>query len=238
MCYDTIVTEIFTMTPTINFATCATLKVSTREKIAAVYKEILPIGLNLLTDRLNLALPILFDDPSKNLDDLFPTAVQKTKFLTHLLPSVMEKAAKLAGVNYKYVDGIGYDVEFEVVDGEITVVIKVEEKASTMDADGSAASFATGNCYSQVKNHLHFCMRLVNEGNCFTKIFAAMVDPTGFKDPSSGWKKTGSGNSGFDTFRVSVPDFDCITPIMGTVKTVGKSDSKVKYCQVEYESLV
>ena len=226
------------MTTNINFVTAATLKVSTREKIAAAYKEILPIALNLLTDRLNLALPILFDDPSKNLDDLFPTAVQKTKFLTHLLPCVMEKAAKLVGVNYKYVDGIGYDVEFEVVDGEITVVIKVEEKASTMDADGSAASFATGNCYSQVKNHLHFCMRLVNEGNTFTGIFAALVNPAEFKDPISGWKKTGSGNSGFDKLHVSVLDFNCITPIMGTVKTVGKSNSKVKYCQVGYESLV
>lgn len=216
-----------------------TLKLSTREKIAASYKKMLPVALKLLTDRLNLALPILFGDASKNLDDLFPTAVQKTKFLTHLLPCVMEEASKIVGVNYKYVDAVGYDVEFEVDDdGDITVVVKVEEKASTMDSDGSAATFATGNCYSQVKNYVHFVMRLVNQGNTFTDIFAAIVDPVGFKDPISGWKKQGKGNSGFDNFSVGVLDFDCVTPVFGEVLTVGKNNAKVKYCQVKYESLV
>jgi hypothetical protein len=227
------------MTTNVNFVTATTLKVSTREKIAESYKKMLPVALKLLTDRLNLALPILFGDASKNLDDLFPTAVQKTKFLTHLIPCVMEEASKIVGVSYKYVDGIGYDVEFEVDDdGDISVVVKVEEKASTMDPDGSAATFATGNCYSQVKEHLHFVMRLVNEGNTFTDIFAALVNPAEFKDSISGWKKEGNGNSGFDTFHVSVLDFDCVTKIFGEVLTVGKGNSKVKYCQVRYESLV
>jgi hypothetical protein len=209
-----------------------------REEIARQYRIFLPTALKYLEEGLDGACLALSRGRSATIDQFTPTAVEKTKFITHSLPFSMEDAAADSGFTYKFVNAVGYDVTFTIVKKGTRWVIEVEEKASTMDKDGSAATFATGNCYSQVKNYLHFCMRLVNEGNRFTEVFAAVVDPAGFKDPASGWKKQGSGNSGFDNFGVGVLDFDCVTPVFGEVLTVGKKNSKVKYCQVRYESLV
>jgi hypothetical protein len=209
-----------------------------REEIARQYRLFLPTALKYLEEGLDVACTALSRGRGATIDEFTPTAVEKTKFITHSLPYSMEDAAKDSGFEYKFVNAVGYDVKFTIVKKGTRWVIEVEEKASTMDKDGSAATFATGNCYSQVKNHLHFCMRLVNQGNRFTEAFAAVVDPAGFKDPISGWKKKGKGNSGFDNFSVGVLDFDCVTPVFGEVLTVGKTNGKVKYCQAKYESLV
>jgi hypothetical protein len=213
----------------------------TKETIADQYRIFVPTALEYLEKALDISCDALSMGMGATLDTFTPTAVQKTKFITHSLPFAMQKAANEFGFEYKFVDAVGYDSKFTIIKKgtkDVLVIVPVEEKASTMDENGSAATFATGNCYSQVKTHLHYVMRLVNEGNTFTKIFGALVDPSMFKDPISGWKKSGKGNSGFDTLRVSIKDFDSVIPIFGEVLPYGKKGGKVKYCQVGYESLV
>lgn len=208
-------------------------------KIASDYRTIIPIALNLLTDALNDALNRLTFGNGADLDSLGLDTVTKTKLISLFLPYAMQEAAKRAGITYKFVNANGYDVIMDD-NGEVTI----EEKASLM---ADAASFATGNNHSKVKDHLHFTMKLQNVGNIFCTCFAALVNVPALEHEKSGWSdsvtKTGKNNNGFAKLPVHVSDAEHVEVIYGNIRTVnytktGKvSKKKLIYCQTEYETL-
>jgi len=208
-------------------------------KIASDYYQIIPVALNHLTAALNRGLNELTFGHGADLDSLGLDTVTKTKLIALFLPFAMQKAAKEVGVAYKYVNANGYDVEMDD-----NGVVTIEEKASLMQ---DAASLATGNNHSKVKNHLHFVMKLQNVGNVFCSCFAALVNVPALEHEKSGWSdsvtKSGKNNNGFSKLPVHISDAKHVEVIYGDIRTVnytktGKvSKKQLTYCQTEYETL-
>jgi hypothetical protein len=208
-------------------------------KIAQDYRQIIPIALNILTERLNSICNNGTGGRGGDIDALLPDTVTKTKLIAIFAPFAFEDAAKQLGIPYQFVNANGYDVKMND-NGEVTI----EEKMSLM-SDNS--SLATGNNHSKVKDHLHFVMKLQNVGNIFCNCFAALVAVPSFTHKQSGWSdnvtKTGRNNNGFSSLKVHIEDADKIEVIYGKIKTnvitkTGKvSKKKLTYCQTEYETI-
>ena len=203
-------------------------------KIKDDYKRIVPLAVNLLQDRLDQIFEAGTGGRGGNLDTLFSDTVTKTKLLAIFTPFAFEDAARELNIPYTFVNANGYDVEMED-NGDVTI----EEKMSLMD---DAASFATGNNHSKVKDSLHFVMKLKNEDNRFTEIFAALVNVPALTHEDSGWNdtvtKTKKNNNGFSSLKIHVQDKLQVEEVYGKIRlhAKGRPNQKVKYIQTDYES--
>lgn len=205
--------------------------------LIAIYRRLIPEALNEMTSLLNQVLAPL----EKDLDGM-GTTVEKTKFLSHIQPIAFKRAAKRLGIDYQFVNATGYDVKIK--DNNIEIPFLIEDKMSLMD---DAASFATGNNHSKVKDYLHFVLKLQHVGNIFTSAFAAVVDVPALQHEQSGWDdtvtKTKKNNNGFSSLKVHISDACHVNTIYGNLRTVvlkkdgTPSKKQLTYCQTEYETL-
>lgn len=191
------------------------------------YRQLIPVALNILTDKLNKHLmPLVGGDL-----DSFPDTVSKTKFLALCAPNAFKEAAESLGIDYKFVNEVGYDTEIVVTENDIEIKMCVEDKMSLTE---STDVFATGNNHSKVKDYLHFVMKLQNVGNIFTSCFAALIDVPNLSE-GSGWDdnvtKSGKNNNGFSSLKILIEDSDKIEVIYGDIRNAKK------YIHTEYEFL-
>jgi len=189
------------------------------------YRQMIPIALDIMTTRLNKALPIL---GIENLD-AFGDTVNKTKFLALIAPKAFKDAADRLGIDYQFVDASGYDTVIKLTEDTVEIEYTIEDKMSLME---STDSFATGNNHSKVKDHTHFVMKLQHVGNIFTSCFAALIDVPALSE-GSGWDdsvtQTGNNNNGFSSLKILKQDADKIEVIYGKIRNARK------YIHTEYE---
>lgn len=191
------------------------------------YRQLIPVALNILTDKLNKhLLPLVGGDL-----DSFHDTVSKTKFLALCAPNAFKEAAESLGIDYKFVNEVGYDTEIVVTENGIEMKMNVEDKMTFTE---STDVFATGNNHSKVKDYLHFVMKLQNVGNIFTSCFAALIDVPNLSE-GSGWDdnvtKSGKNNNGFSSLKILIEDSDKIEVIYGDIRNAKK------YLHTEYEFL-
>lgn len=195
--------------------------------LGKVYRQLIPVALNNLTSKLNAhLLPLVGGDL-----DSFPDTVTKTKFIALCAPKAFKEAAESLGIDYKFVNAVGYDTEITITEDGVEIKYCVEDKMSLME---STDSLATGNNHSKVKDYLHFVMKLQNVGNIFPTCFAALVDVPNLSE-GSGWNdtvtKTGKNNNGFSSLKILIDDHDKIEVIYGNIRNAKK------YIHSEYETL-
>ena len=199
----------------------------TRSTLGSIYRKVIPTALDIMTKRLNKHLmPMVGTDL-----DGFHDTVSKTKFLAMVAPLAFRDAALWHGVDFEFVNEVGYDTIIKHTENGIELSVKIEDKMSLME---STDSFATGNNHSKVKDHTHFVMKLQNVGNIFTSVFAALIDVPALSE-GSGWddsvSKTGKNNNGFSSLKVLTEDADKVEVIYGRIRNARK------YIHTEYEFL-
>ena len=167
-------------------------------QLADALFRIIPQAIDLSTKRLQKGLSIISGGRFNDLDEYFgDNTVDKTKLLANIFNPALEDAAKQLGVDYITEETVGYDA-----------ILLEEEIENKLTLGSSTSSFATGNNHSKTKVDKIFVCKLVQTGNEFPEIFAAIVD-----------------------LSLAQEDAICITPIYGKIRKT------TKFIHTEYETL-